>query len=351
METGTFDINEEFRHSGMLDWLTLRICLTKLPEVLITRLQALSSKLFKVNALTGDVDWETYCFETVRTDTHQVCFKVGSELCIQGSPARIGLRNNAFGSADIRYCARKMIAFASLHFDTQLPDLCHWTCSRIDITRNYLMQSGSEARQAMAYLKQTPESRQKHSYESNGLYIGKRSTRKRGKIYLKGQDAKRNKRLGRAEYSEDELKKAERLLRAELTLARHELLKLKDEKNLPWYRLSPDYLLNLHDDYFKDYFSEIEVTDMSNILDKLLKASPTEGQARAAYDCYVRIRMTGYEQAKDTYTKPSWYRHIGNLKAAGFKRADLQIINVIPLQKRAIQVSHPVRHWDDISVA
>jgi hypothetical protein len=61
--------------------------------------------------------------------------------------------------------------------------------------------------------------------------------------------------------------------------------------------------------------------------------------------------MTGFEQAKETYTKTSWYRHIANLKAANFKRADLQMINVIPLHKRAINVSQPIRHWDEINVA
>ena len=279
-----FDHQKEFEHSGMIDWLTLKICLTMLPDWFVHQLQALSSKLFKVNALSGEVDWETYCWETVRSDTHQVCFKVGSEFCIQGSPARIGLPNNVFGSADIRYCANKMIKFAEHHFSEiylseslpenlqihpisrviTFPDIKYWSCTRIDVTRNYLMQSEAEVRQALSYLKQTPESRQRHSYESFGFYIGKGSTLKRGKIYLKGQDAKRNKRSGRAEYTDDEIKKSMRLLRAEMTLARHELRRMKDEKNFNWYDLDTDYLLKLHDDYFSDYFSDIEISDMSN---------------------------------------------------------------------------------------
>lgn len=213
------------------------------------------------------------------------------------------------------------------------------------------MQSEAEARQALAYLKQSPECRQKHSFESAGFYIGKGSTLQRGKIYLKGQDAKRCKRAGRAEYTEEQLVKSQRLLRAEHTLARHFIRRLRERHNIHWYQLTPDYLLQLHDAYSSDYFSDIEVTDMSTVLEKLLQVAPTEGQARAAYDCYVRIRMTGYEQAKTTFTKPSWYRHLSHLNSAGFKRADLQMINVIPLQKRAIQVSEPVRHWDEIKVA
>lgn len=336
----------------MIDWLTLKICVSVLPENVIRKLQAQSSKLFKINCLTGEVEWETHCHESIRSDTHQICFRIGTDLSIQGSPARIGLLNNAFGSLDIVYCANKMIQFAVDQLDIELlPPLKAWRCTRIDVTRNYSMQSGAEARQALSYLKQSPESRQKHSFESNGLYIGKGSTLHKGKIYLKGQDAKRNKRMGKAVYTESQLELSERLLRAELTLARHSIKRLKENKSIDWYDLNPDKLLALHEAYFKDYFSEIEVTDMSDIKERLLKNSPTEGQANSAYDCYFRIRTLGYDQAKDSYTKTSWYRHIKNLKAAGFKRADLVQINVIPLQKRAIHVNEPVKNWDEIRVA
>lgn len=371
MDLALFDIKKEFEHAGMIDWLTLKIDLCHLPEPVVRLLQSQNSMIFKVNAQTGDIDWQTYAWESVRSDTHQVCFRVGTHFHVQGSPARLGLPNNAFGSLDIQYCALKMIHFAKSYFRIsdlldQSPDcltrsggqagdcfssLENWSCSRIDVTRNYVMQSEAEARQALAYLKQSPESRQKHSYESNGLYIGKRSTLQTGKIYLKGQDAKRCKRTGRAEYSDDQILKSKNLLRAELSLKRHAIRRLSEAKGIDWKSLNPDILLKIHSDYFKEYFSEIEVTDMSTHLQKLLEVAPTEGQARAAYDCFTRIRMYGYEQAKETYTKPSWYRHIGNLKAAGFRRADMQHINVIPLRKRAIEVSQPVRHWDDIKTA
>ncbi|MDO3385649.1 phage/plasmid replication protein, II/X family [Gilvimarinus sp. SDUM040013] len=346
-----FDIKKEYLHAGMIDWLTLRLDLSHLPEPIARKLQAANSKIFKVNAVTGDIDWETYAWESVKSDTHQICFRVGGGLQIQGSPARLGLPNNAFGSLDIQYCATKMIDFAKLHFDLEsLPPLKLWTCSRIDVTRNYLMQSGSEAKQALAYLKQAPEGRQKHSFESQGLYIGKGSSLHKGKIYLKGQDAKRCKKSGRAEYTEDQIKKSERLLRAEYTLNRHILNRFK-KSGILWHQLNPQILLEMHENYFKEYFSVIEVTDMGDILEKLLKTAPTEGRAKSAYDCYVRIRMIGYEQAKESYSKTCWYRHLSFLKNAGLTRSDLQAINVIPLRKRSIEVSYPVRYWDDISAA
>ena len=173
-----FDEVKEYKRAGMIDWLTLKICLSLLPIHLVDKLRSMAARLCKISA-DGEVDWETYCWDSVRSDTHQVCIRVGSDFYIQGSPARVGLPNNAFGSLDIRYCAEKMIGFAAQYLGIDgLPPLELWSCSRIDVTRNYVMQSGAEARQALAYLKQCPESKQKHSYESNGFYIGKGSTQK-----------------------------------------------------------------------------------------------------------------------------------------------------------------------------
>ena len=60
----------------------------------------------------GMVEWERCAWESIRSDTHQICLRINSRLEIQGSPARVGFRNNAFGSLDIHYCAEKMITFA-----------------------------------------------------------------------------------------------------------------------------------------------------------------------------------------------------------------------------------------------
>tara|TARA_Y100001951_G_C11292957_1_gene273498 strand:- start:822 stop:1883 length:1062 start_codon:yes stop_codon:yes gene_type:complete len=347
-----FDIEKEHEHSGMLDWLSLKINLMHLSEPVVRHLQSLSGMVFKINALTGEEDWRTYCWTKIPSDSTDIHFRVTDSLHIQGSPARIGMPNNVFGAIDIRYCAQKMIGFAAQQLGYPLPVIESWGCTRIDVTRNYLMQSESEARQALAYLKQAPESRQAHSYEQNGFYIGKGSSLQKGKIYLKGREAVANQRKKRrAHYTEEQLSKCQRLLRAEHTIGRHLLRRLREQQAIEWYQLSPNYLIQMHNLYFKEYFSDMELTDMSTILEKLTTVSPTEGQARAAYDCYVRIRMVGYEQARVTFTKPSWYRHIKHLKAIGLTRADLQPINVIPLRKRAIELSQPIRHWDDIRAA
>lgn len=350
LDSASYSHDIEYAHAGMIDWLTLKIDMTHLSAQLVQKLRSMSSRLCKINP-DGTIDWEAFCFESVRSDTHQVTIRAGSDLQIQGSPARVGLPNNVFGSLDIRYCAQKMIDFAANHLVLgELPALQLWSCTRIDVTTNYLLSSLAEAQQVLSYLKQAPESRQKHSYESHGFYIGKGSTLHHGKIYLKGQDARRNNKSGRAHYTQEQLDKADRLLRAEYCIRRHMLSRLKDD-DTEWYQLTPQRLFDAHTNYFKDYFSEIEVVDMGNILEKLLKVAETEGQGKAAYDCYVRIRLIGYEQSKSSYPKTSWYRHIKNLKAAGLTRADLNPINVLPLRKKSIEVREPVRHWDEISVA
>lgn len=346
-----FDAAKEYQHAGMIDWLTLKIDTSLLSDPIIETLRSKTARLCKISP-DGAIDWTSYCWESVRSDTHQVCVRLGSEFHVQGSPARIGLKNNVFGSLDIRYCANKMINLATAILGIpELPQLEHWTCSRIDITRNFLMQSGAEARQAIEYLKQCPEGRQKHSFESYGLYVGKGSSLHRAKFYLKGQDARRNSRLKRAVYTDEQLLKSDKLLRAEYTIARHKIRRLKEDRKLPWHELTPAFLLSEHEAYIKDYLSDIEVTDMSDILERLISVAPTEGRARAAYDCYNRIRTNGYYQAKESYTYHTWRKHISYLRKAGFKRVDLQSINIIPLRKRAIELSEPVRHWDDIPLS
>jgi II/X family phage/plasmid replication protein len=345
------DPGVEFAYSGMIDWLTLRIDLSHLTIETIETIRAMASTLCKISP-DGVVEWQSYCWESVKSDTHQVCVRVGSDLWIQGSPARVGLPNNMFGALDIRYCAHKMIAFASSHLGLgHLPPYKQWSCTRIDVTRNNLMHSDAEARQALSHLKQSPEGRQKHTFESNGFYIGKGSSLHSGKIYLKGQDARRNQKLQRALYTSAQLSKADKILRSEYMIRRHLIRRLKEEGGIDWFNLSPATLLQMHTDYFREYFSEIEVVDMSDILEKLLAVADTEGQAKSAYDCYIRIRTIGYEQAKVAYPKTTWYRHIKHLKNAGLTRADLNPSHVVPLRKRRIDVGQAVRHWDEISLA
>jgi II/X family phage/plasmid replication protein len=345
-----FDESREYLDSGMCDWLTLSICLTFLPPEDIFKIRSLSHRLFKISP-DGEVIWETYPWEQVSSDSHQLSIRITNKLSIQGSPARLGLANNVFGSSDVRYCARKMLAFVQQSLGLQsLPPLECWSCTRIDYTRNFLMQSAAEARQALAYLKLAPERRQKHSSESNGFYIGKGSALHKGKIYLKGVDAHRNHSAGKACYTAEQLLKSEKLLRAEYTLGRLGILRLKEREATSWFDLTGDDLKRMHTEFFHEYFSEVEVIDMGNLLEKLMAVAPTEGRARAAYDCYNRIRQVGFHQAKQTYPLRTWSRHVRYLKESGLSLSDLESghAHVVPIRRRPIYFQDAVRHWDDI---
>ena len=215
-----FDLTKEYAHPGMIDWLSLWLDVSLVPEPLRLLLEKESGKIMKISP-DGVVEWERCAWESIRSDTHQICLRINSRLEIQGSPARVGFGNNAFGSLDIHYCAEKMITFALLNqgFSRDiLPPLSEWGCTRIDITRNLCMTSKEEPAQALEALKYLPSGHQKISFEPDGLYIGKRSSHQTAKVYLKGKDAKRLQKSKKAFYTEEELLLSEYLLRFELML-------------------------------------------------------------------------------------------------------------------------------------
>lgn len=297
----SFDEAKEYQYSGMIDWLTLKIDLSYLTDSDIKKVRAISGHLVKFSPY-GEPEWEVFTRQSIKSDSHQVTVHAGADLTICGSPARLGLRNNVFGSLDIQYCATKMIEYIALELDLKhLPELAKWRCTRVDITRNYLMQSGAEARQALDHLKQSPERRQEHSFRKNTLKIGEGSSLHQGKAYLKGQDARRNQRSGKAVYTDKQLLQADRLLRFEYQLCRLKIYELRDEKGVQWHQLTPELLLEMHQEYFKEYLSTVEVADMGNLMEKLLDVAPSEGRAKSAYNCYRTIRLEGFSQAKASY--------------------------------------------------
>jgi hypothetical protein len=113
----------------------------------------------------------------------------------------------------------------------------------------------------------------------------------------------------------------------------------------------------MHTHAFSKLISDIEVTDMDNILDKLLfnvgkeeSQIPTIGQAQAAYDCYVRCRTIGFTQAKESFNTHTFNRHLRNLGTIGIKAPDMQPSNVVPFRRRAIVLDQPVSSWADIKL-
>ena len=340
---------------GMIDWLTLRLDGSHLNVDDREKVKSMSSVIMKINS-SGEKEWESISRESIRSDSHQVTVKFGSFLEIHGSPARVLSGNNVFGCLDIRKCFFDMVTFVATYYGIFIPrNYRLWSCSKIDITRNYDMGSLDQVMQAIDCLRHVKVGRQKLRSDDNGCGWGYGSSLHMGKAYAKGPHSRKLSAQKKAFFTDIELNKADRLLRLEYGLRRHMIARIKKDTGLEWFDFSQEFLIDLHDKYFSQFISGIEVADMDTILDKLLASVgdsiPTEGQARSSYDCYTRIRMMGFKIARGTFTKTTWYRHLENLRAIGLTDVDLQPINVVPLRRRQIVLDQPVSSWDDIKIA
>ncbi len=342
---------------GMIDWLSLRMDASLLPESVRDMFLSMTGRILKLDS-DGEIEWETCSRENIRSDSHQIICKFGSFLEISGSPARVFHKNNVWGILDIEECASAMITFVASHYGVIITrDLKYWDCTRIDITRNYDMGSLEQCKAAIDSLKHVKVGRQTPRSDDNGCGWGYGSSLHMGKAYCKGPHSRKVARQSKSSFSDTELEKADRLLRLEYSVRRHLLKRIKENSGLRWTQFTPEFLIDLHDKYFTQFISEIEVVDMEDILQRLLDGVgplpgqiPTEGQARSSYDCYVRIRMMGGSVARSTFTKTTWHRHIKNLSSIGIGQSDLQHINVVPLKRRQIVLDQPVSCWDDIKL-
>lgn len=345
--------------SGMIDWLTLRIDSSLLPPNIRQVLIDNTARILKIDK-NGEREWESSARENIKSDSHQITIKFGATLEITGSPARVLHGNNVFGSLDIKQCFYQMVEFVQKHFAIRFPiDIKQWKCTRIDVTRNYDMGCLDYVLQAIDALKLVRVGRQKMVAYDTGASWGNGSNFHMGKVYAKGPDLKRNVSSKKAFCTDEELEKSAQLLRLEYSARRHLIQDIKKNSGLDWSNFSESFLIAMHDQYFSRFVTEIEVTDMDNVLE-LIKSKvgddfdciPSTRQATAAYDCYVRCRTMGKRVARSTYpSRSTWFRHLKNLQKAGIKEVDLQSSNVVPLKKRQIVLDNPVACWGDIKLA
>lgn len=349
-----FDLKKEYEYPGMIDWLSLSLDVCFVPEPLRLQMEKYSNKIMLISP-DGEIKSIRCAWDSIRSDTHQIVFRIGSRLEIQGSPSRVGLLNNAFGSLDIHYCAEKMISFVLSQFGfprEALPPLPEWGCTRIDITRNLCMTSREEPGQVLESLKYLPSGRQKVSFEVSGIYIGKGSSHLVGKVYLKGQDAKRLNARKKSFYTEEELLLSDYLLRFELMLRSRKIKHFSNLFNCHWSGFTPEFLLTRHDEFFSKYLSDAEILDMNMLLEKLIEVAKVSGKseaaARQAYGFYLLVRQNGLANARASTTKTTFYRHKKLLQDAGVMASDLVQSNVLPIRRKPILLGDAVCSWEDV---
>ncbi len=111
-------------HSGtirvLIDWITARLPMEFMGEEQFKRRRKLGDRIQRYSANDGEIRWESQAWYSIRSDSHQIAMRVGSDaLWIQGSPARvIGNGCTVFGNGasqelDAASCLQAMISHVS----------------------------------------------------------------------------------------------------------------------------------------------------------------------------------------------------------------------------------------------
>lgn len=348
-ECGLLVITRTFSHGwefpAVIDWLTLAIGGEHLSAKDRAKVLGTADRILRIDP-QGEVVWETSARKSIRSDSHSLTIKMGSDFVLQGSPARLQAPNNVFGSGDPSFCGALMIAWAAEKLGIDLPrNLERWRCRRLDITNNFALGRASEVRQALSYLRQSEGGRYQVRAESESVYWSPRSSLRSAKAYHKGPHLEYQIRKNQATATDDQVKAAHRILRLELSL-RGQFW--RERITVPWYKLSQNDLNKYFREYFGPIIGSIEVTETDNLLARLEEVAPSSGQALAAYKTWGLIKGVGVREAQASMPASTWYRHRKILFDAGLSHADLHAGNIVPFRRRHLVLEEPVESWEKL---
>lgn len=350
----------------LCDWVTVKLSYADFPMVDWRALLGTSDRIQRYNPATGEVSWEKSAWESIRSDSHGVTYRFGADcLWVQGSPARAeGDGCNVFGgvvsqSLDLMACAQLMISHVSVALDTALPPAKFWRISRADITGNLALPSLPDVRVALKTLRGVEGGRYKVSnMAGDTVYWSSASKLRSGKAYAKGPHLRHLNKVSdqsSQSYTDDKIALADRLLRLELKLGSQFWRELEQRHDIShWSLVSSEFLVAQWSSYFSRMLGSGCIDMSTPILDKLLELVPfqipSEGQARAAYGLWLMIQSVGWESAHFATSKPTWYRNLKHLRAAGLGDADFSSGSVVSL-RRHILVLEPVTSWELLRAA
>jgi II/X family phage/plasmid replication protein len=312
---------------------------------------------------TGEVVWESQAWDSIRSDSHSLSFRVGSDaVWMQGSPARvIGDGCAVFGSGassalDLVGCVDRMRQFLigvlarELGVVVDLPGARYWLISRVDVTGNLLLPDLAAVRSALTVLRGCEGGRYRVSQQAgDSVYWSHRSRRKSGKAYAKGphlEYLQRRRAYEGRRYNATELALASRLLRLELKLGAQFW---REQVGKHWSLVTPAELREQWEEYFGRMIGGAEVTEAS-IKERVHALAKTDGQARSALGTWALIQGHGWEAARELVSRPTWYRHLKLLREAGLSDADLSAGQVVFLRRRVIEYRE-VASWPELRAA
>lgn len=362
----------------MIDWMTLRTKMEFMSKNdLLERVQHFIGRMDVFDG-SGDLVRTKLVMDIdrLRSDSTGLFWQIqhsGKDiyLVIGASPASVELGNNLFGSSEVEHCAKVLLTAAEKILGIPLPSIINWECRRMDITHNYLMDDHAQVKQALRELRNGDGIRQKASVpKGDSVYYGEGSDLIAGKIYDKGSQVKHMAKRLHAKgleqpYDVWEMDIIDRLLRMELMLRRRWFDRLQNKKTIDdfsdiekykaykhstpaWLELTSEQLDKLHNDYFSQFIGNIEVTDMTTLLNELRLICPTHGYALASHRTWALIKSIGFEQTRDSMPRSTFARHCSFLKKAGLSHADLQTSNVLPFRRKTVFISQPVLSWSDV---
>lgn len=342
----------------LIDWVTCRVPLNDLSGPVRESFRLLGDRILCYCPKSGEVRYESSRWDSVRSDSHQISVRVGTDLWIQGSPARvIGSGDAVFGSGassalDLLGCVSAMVRFVAVKFSVVLPAASKWIVSRVDVTGNLLFSSLADVRSALSILRGCEGGRYRVSQQAGDtVYWSHASKMRSGKAYAKGPHLSyMTRRSGYSGYPYDkrDIDSANRLLRLELSL-RREFWARND-----WRNASPDFLLSQWRTYFDRMIGDADMTT-SDLKERVISAAltfkdGTEAKGKAAYACWCVIQSQGWESARDMHSKTTWYRHLRILRRAGLGDSDLSSGKVVHLRGRVLDVQI-VTSWKSLHAA
>ena len=334
----------------LIDYLTLAIS----PMVLSREMyEALYSQQDTVLCMSpdGEVKWSKPTHQIMRSDTHQITFRLDQTLDIMGSPAHfMGVgHDNVFGSMDIRECFHAMVSFVANRIGCELPlDPRLWKVRRVDVTGNFYLNTLTDVKQALSDLRHSEGGRYQVKTAAETVYWSQGSRLRSGKAYAKGPHMEKMvKKKQFLEISQKQLDMLQGLLRIELQLG-SQFWRKKKKQHQHWYTFTSKRFKAIFDEYFQPLIGQVEVSEMSDILDKLYEVAPTPRRAEAALNTWLRIKEYGLEKTRGKISRSKWYQDKKLLNQAGLGWSDFQQRRIVPFRRKTIILGDPVTSWDDL---
>jgi II/X family phage/plasmid replication protein len=338
----------------LIDWVTARVPLDQLSPEAREAANGVGDRVCRFCPRTGTVRWTTAAWDSIRSDSHQVSVKVGSDLWIQGSPARvIGDGCSVFGAGassalDLVGCVDVMRRFVGGVLCVELPVPEQWIVSRVDVTGSHELNNIDEVRQALSILRNCEGGRYRVSQQAGDtVYWSHLSKLRSAKAYAKGPHLvhlMKQKSYDGKKYTAREILQASRLLRLELKLGREYWARVD------WKTITPDQLTAQWSTYFERMIGGAEMAHETDIQRRIMAAALTEGRGKAAFCCWLFIEREGWERARNCFPKVTWYRHIKVLHAAGLSDADISAGKIVPLRRRILE-ARLVHSWAELKAA